>query len=563
MNENSTRYSPRHHFARSLAPGLAALSLFAALTAPHAFAAAASTGRPAVGLRAAGAQLWLEAGASPVGPEAGAIFGWAVAAGDFNADGYDDLAVGAPFDDWLPGIFDAGSVQVRFGAPAGALDLVVPVVPWDNAVDPSESLDQYGYALAAGDFDGDGHDDLAVGLPGNDYFSGTGVIGMGGVQLHLGRPDADGRLQPVAQYSFSQAAGGGLPGPGFADERFGAAVAFGDFNGDGRDDLVVGIPQDLHLCGLTPCRGGSAMVIDRDAEGNVGGYLLSLGLDALPGEPAAGHEFGHALATGDFNHDQYDDLAVGIPGWAGGAGSVLVVYGSPASLIFADHQWLDQSNFGITVEAGDLLGFALAAGDFNGDGFDDLAMGAVGESLFEGHERDGAVIVGYGSGTGIFGGIASLLSQVGGEAGGPEPFDQFGVALAAGDFDGDGFDDLAVGANGEDYSLSFPNLGGVLVFRGQGSGFRGDGVRRSLYPLAYPNGLIVQRPGESDFHAEYGRALAAGDFDGNGFADLAIGAPGRELPPSGAVGAVAVVYGQLFVDGFESSDAIEWSAVAP
>jgi len=242
MNENSTRFPLRHRFTRSLAPALVALSLFAALPAPRAFAAVAGTSRPAVGLRAAGAQLWLEAGDFPVGPEAGATFGWAVAAGDFNADGYDDLAMGAPFDDWLPGIFDAGSVQVRFGAPAGTLDLVVPVVPWDNAVDPSESLDQYGYALAAGDFDGDGHDDLAVGLPGNDSFDGTSVIGMGGVQLHLGRPDADGRLQPVAQYSFSQVAGGGLPGPGLADERFGAAVAFGDFDGNGFDDLAIGAP---------------------------------------------------------------------------------------------------------------------------------------------------------------------------------------------------------------------------------------------------------------------------------------------------------------------------------
>ena len=517
-------------------------------------------GRPAVGLCASGAQLFLAQGESPVGPEAGALFGFGMAAGDFNADGYDDLAVGAPHDDWLPGIPDAGSVQVRFGAPVGALDSVLPLVPWDNAVDPAQALDRYGYALAAGDFDGDGRDDLAVGLPGNDSFDGASVRSMGGVQLHLGRDDADGRLQNVPQYSFSQGAGGGLPGPGFADENFGAAVAFGDFNGDGRDDLVVGIPQDVVLCGLTPCRGGSAMVIDLDAGGSIGGYLLSPGLDGLPESPSVDGMFGHALATGDFDHDGFDDLAIGVPGWSGGAGAVLVVYGSPFSLIFSDHQWLDQGDFGYLDEELDLFGFALAAGDWNGDSFDDLAVGIIGEDVIPDQGDEGVVIAAYGSAAGISRGGASLLFD---RTGAVETSDYFGVALASGDFDGDGFEDLAVGAHGEDYTSGMTDMGAVTVFRGQVSGFDGQAIARKLAPSSYPTGMIAQRPGESDLNAQYGRTLAAGDFDGNGFGDLAIGAPARSLGASGAVGAAAVVYGQLFADGFESDDALEWSTLLP
>ena len=107
------------------------------------------------------------------------------------------------------------------------------------------------------------------------------------------------------------------------------------------------------------------------------------------------------------------------------------------------------------------------------------------------------------------------------------------------------------------------DMGAVTVFSGRVSGFAEPVRARKLAPASYPFGLIAQRPGESDFNAQYGRALAAGDFDGNGFGDLAIGAWARSLGESGAVGAAAVVYGQLFVDGFESRDALEWSAVAP
>ncbi|MBZ0088815.1 MAG: FG-GAP repeat protein, partial [Thermoanaerobaculia bacterium] len=406
---------------------------------------------------------------------------------------------------------------------------------------------------------GDGHDDLAVGLPGNDYFSGTGVIGMGGVQLHFGLPDAVGRIQSIAAYSFSQVAGGLLPGRGLAGERFGAALAFGDFNGDQREDLAVGIPNDAVGCGSEDCYGGSVMVVDLDGGGHVNGYLMSLGLDALPASAAAGDHFGGAVATGDFNGDRFDDLAIGIPGRDSSAGGVLVVFGSEFSLIFGNHQLLDQGVFGEPVEPGDLFGSALAAGDFNGDGFADLAMAAPEEDgNTSGSIDSGQVIVAYGSAGGLSTVGAPWLSEDGIFGAGSESGDRFGSALTAGDFDGDGLADLVIGVFHEGV-FGADAYGAAVALRGRPEGLAGSPSRR-LFPGDPPIGMI---PGDGNLGAGYGSALATGDFDGNGFADLAIGAPARTPPSLPQAGAVAVVYGQLFVDGFESRDPFEWAQVAP
>ena len=537
---------------------LLALSLAVPVSLAIVHGAPVGAQRPAIGLSAAHAQLWLETGTGPESPGAHDFFGFALAVGDFNHDGYDDLAMGVPGNDWLPEIAGAGSVQVRFGAPAGALGLLLPVLPWNNAVDPAEALDAYGRALAAGDFDGDGYDDLAVGIPSNDSVVGSTVISMGGVHLHYGLPNELGRLQPFAEYSFSQAPGGLLPGSPAAGERFGEALAFGDFNGDGKDDLAIGIPGDAANCPAGLCRAGAVMVVDQNAEGSAGGYLMRFGLEGLPGVPGALDQFGGAVATGDFNGDGFDDLAIGIP-QAAQVGAVLVVYGSPFSLIFVHHQLFDQGAFGELPETGDQFGTALAAGDFNGDGFADLAMGAPFEDGAGPEKVDsGQVIVSYGTAGGLSTVAAPWLSEDGIWGSGSEANDHFGSALAAGDFDGDGLDELVIGAAGEDVFGS-GGCGAVTVLQGRAAGLVGTPVRQ-LWPGGFPAGMI---PGDSNVGANYGSALAAGDFDGNGFADLVIGAPNRTAASTVAAGAVAVIYGQLFVDGFESRDALEWSAVAP
>jgi disulfide bond formation protein DsbB len=144
--------------------------------------------------------------------------------------------------------------------------------------------------------------------------------------------------------------------------------------------------------------------------------------------------FGDTLAAGDFNGDSTADLAIAAPGENDFAGVVHVLYGSAPGLVGAGSQLWSQDNPGVagTAEGGDELGLALTAGDLNGDGQSDLAIGAPAES-FSGLQSAGVVHVLYGSAAGLVAAGSQLWSQDSpGIANGAEDFDFFGDSLAAG-----------------------------------------------------------------------------------------------------------------------------------
>ncbi len=534
-------------FARSRTPRIVATLLlaFSGLCAP---VAAAAQSLPWIGLTGHGAQLLGEAEQGSHGPGADDHFGFALAAGDFNADGYDDLASGIPGNDCSAAVTNCGSVQVRFGWSEGALGAVVTLDPAAaGAPDPAEEHDFYGVALAVGDFNADGNDDLAVGASGNAV---GGESSAGAVQVHYGLPGGQGSIQWVAEHILHQDVPG-VPDNADGSEFFGRALAAGDFDGDGFDDLAIGAPGNV--------AGGPHVGNVVVGHGHIGGLVpfagfeMKLGLDGLPDTPEDGEEFGIALAAGDFNGDGFDDLAIGVPE-EDGVGAVLVVYGSPNSLIFANHWYFGQWDLNRTTNPSGRFGAALAAGDFDGDGYDDLA---VGEPLFDGD----AVLVDMGI-VALVWGSPGGLTPAGHEflwedalygPGNSEAGDVFGADLAAGDFDGDGVDDLAIGTPREnDIAV---DSGAVTVVRGDRQ--RGLGPGRRLRPGDPLRTLI---PDVTADGSRYGEALAAGDFDGDGFADLAIGAPFRNggADPVDA-GAAAVLYGSLFRDGFETGDTGFWS----
>jgi disulfide bond formation protein DsbB len=397
-------------------------------------------GSATVGLTAAGSQLWSQDSPGIAGgAEAGDIFGFALAAGDFNGDTRADLAIGAPGENSF-----AGVVHVLYGSGTGLTAAGNQLWSQDSPgiAGVAEAGDAFGLALAAGDFNGNARADLAIGAPDENsvgvvhvlYGSGTGLAAVGSQLWSQDSP--------------------GIAGGAEAGDAFGLALAAADFNGDARADLAIGAPAENNFTGVVHVLYGAATVGLTAA----GSQLWSQDSPGIAGSAEPSDEFGAALAAGDFNGDTRADLAIGAPGENSFAGVAHVLYGSATvGLTAAGSQLWSQDSPGIAgvAEAGDGFGFALVAGDFNGDARADLAIGAPGEN-----SSSGVVQVLYGSGTGLTATGSQLWSQDSpGIAGGAEPDDIFGEALAAGDFNGDTRADLAIGALGEN---SFAGVAHVL-----------------------------------------------------------------------------------------------------
>ncbi len=409
--------------------------------------------------------------------EANDRLGQALATGDFDGDGYADVAVGAPDEDRGSGT-NAGAVIVYRGTSVG-------LVAWDlivegdfSSAETYGSNERFGAAVAAGDFDGDGIDDLAVGAPGE--------AGAGAVYVFRGSPRGLSGLRKLTQ-------SGTAIDTDESGDRFGAALAFGHLTGLDEEVLAVGAPGETNpgLLGGS-VRNGAVYLFQQ-----VGGVLhwptrLSV---ALAG---SGEEYGAALAIADLDGNGKDDLAVGAPGALSGAGRVQVYQGRlPTENPLA---WSAMVDWVQTVSrsggvAGDKLGAALTIGDFSSVAGSELAIGAPGR----GGKGDVTVwrlrLGSLGVTTPLE--LQTTLTQgTGAEAG-----DQFGAALAAGEVLGTGgFDELVVGVPGED-----AQAGKLSIFRHNGAAF---GAHHQFFQ---PAGFTTQESGD-----RFGAAVAVGNIDGAG-----------------------------------------------
>jgi hypothetical protein len=451
---------------------------------------------------------------------------------DFNGDGFADLAVGVPIEG-VGSLGEAGAVNVIYGGPHGlsaARDQF-----WDQDSpgirDTAEAGDRFGEALTAGDFDGDGFDDLAIGVPGEDVNSTTDA---GAVNVIYGGPHG---LSAAGNQLWQQNSHA-IEDVSEAGDEFGFALATGDLGRGAQADLAVGAPgEDVNA---TPDAGAVNVIYgSRRGLSAAGNQLWQQNSHAIEDVSEAGDGFGSALAAANLGRGSRDDLAVGVigedVGKGAGAGAVNVIYGGPQGLSAAGNQLWSQDSPGIEhgADPRERFGAALAAADLGRSGWADLAVGAPGEDI--GTIRNaGAVAVLYGGRRGLSAAGNQFWSQNSpGIQDVAEAGDGFGSALAAANLGRSAHADLAVSALSEGIG-ALAKVGAVSVIYGTSRGLSAAGNEFWHEDVA----------GIPDVEYRFGFALGAADFGRGRWGDLAIGAPNEGVGTSFIAGVVTVIYGR-------------------
>lgn len=395
---------------------------------------------------------------------------------DFNGDGYADIAVGMP-DATVNGKAKAGYISVIYGAPESPYQSIGVISQAEAGIPGTpEAGDRFGSSLAPVDVNGDGVFELVVGASGESLTSdqlkdegtitvldgsqwnvkGTTVARGTSEYSSIGRTiatgDYDGDGDTDLAYGENGEEHGALryrPGPLTADpvttttlRRYGMggstrALATGDFDGDGRDDLAT-TWKELE---------------------NSGTFVTRWDDQAEPAQWYADADYGSSLAAADFDRDGADDLAVGLvqpnpeletthcEDRLGGA--VLLLKSSKTANFGTESECVTQSNpeVGGAAEEGDDFGAALSVGDLNGDSRPELVVGVPGEDVGTVKDAGGYVTM-NGTDHGLYGGLARSQSTPN-MPGTAEAGDRFGAQVTVGDYNRDGLWDTAVSAPGE------------------------------------------------------------------------------------------------------------------
>jgi hypothetical protein len=397
---------------------------------------------------------------------------------DFNGDGYADVLVGAYQQD--NGAENEGNAYVYYGSTSGISDS--PSRTIDN---PANQVNGHfgGSIASAGDLNSDGYSDVIVGA----YHQSNGAVGEGNAFVYYGS------ITGIPDTPSST-----LDNPTNQGGQFGYSVSSaGDVNGDGYTDIIVGARTQEN---------GAV------SEGNAFVYHgSSMGVSPTPtvnlDNPAnqVSGLFGSSVASaGDVNGDGFADIIVGALSQDNGAedeGNAFVFYGSTTGVPDRPSRTFDNPT---NQRNGEFGGSVASAGDTNGDGFSDIIVGA--QSQDNGAVFEGNSFVYHGSLTGLPGSPTRTLENPDNQEGG-----KFGIAvMSAGDLNNDGFTDVVVGAHMQDDEAI--NEGKAFVYHGSTLGIPDT-----------PSRTIENPAPQADGHFGYS-VSSAGDIDGNGFAEVIIGA---------------------------------------
>jgi hypothetical protein len=416
--------------------------------------------------------------------------------GDVDGDGFNDIVVGAS-GEW--GGVSPGAGYLTYGPVYGSLDLALA----DATFLGEEPGDEAGIGISAsGDSNADGYDDVLLGAYRNDAGgsnAGAGYLLLGPLSGAIDLSVADAKLIGEDEGDFA-----------------GASVDWaGDLDGDGRSDVIIGAYKQS----AGGIHAGAAYVFYSPVTGNVG---LENADAKLVGETDGDQAGINVASAGDVDGDGYDDVLVGAWGDDSGgenAGAVYLQYGPFYGTI--DLSTVDAKFVG--EAAGDFVGYNTGcAGDVDGDGFDDILIGAFQES--GGGVSAGAAYLVYGP---AYGNIDLSLADA--KFMGDAEGDEAGAAVStAGDVDGDGFDDILIGARNAD-------TGGVDA----GTAYLFYGIPSGTAFLSTADAVIV---GEAAGDAAAYEVATAGDVDGDGYDDILVGSLGNDVGGADA-GAAYLIYG--------------------
>ena len=442
------------------------------------------------------------------------------AAGDVNNDGIDDILVGAP----ETGGTDFGTAHVIYGSAnpfAASIDMFGVAPPVASTFRGSGSNDAFGESVAGiGDFNGDGIDDFAVGVPGASANAGYSYVVFGQTGDFAASVDA-GDIANGTQPGFQI---GTTLGNG---QMIGTDVTgIGDVNGDGLDDLLVSAP--LADVGGNADQGQAYVIYGNAAAPDVNVGLLSSATGFAIDGFLAGQELGSSVAgVGDVDGDGTDDFLVGSESFGvnnADLGSAYLFFGdaqnTSASVGVNSLDGSTGYRF-IGLDLGDNMGSSVAhAGDIDGDGFEDFIIGAANA------DGDGNTIIDAGEAYVVLGGQDNLqaLDTFGGTTadgiidlgdlngnngfrvvGGAAGDGTGGSVAGIGDVNDDGFADIAVGAPG-----TGSDAGAVSIIYGRG-----------------PGGVSVTRNGSEADQTIYG-GVGSDTLRGFGGDDTLLGAAGSD-----------------------------------